>query len=131
MFCGIVKGNISCEKIWEDERVLVFLDINPYVLGHVLVVPKKHSRWLWDMGEEDYGYLMGKVRLVANVLREVFDTDWVEEIVAGIGAEHTHVHLLPRKVDDGLGEIPTRVLSPKPSDEKMREIGERIRDRFK
>ena len=79
------------------------------------------------MDDKDYIRLAKKVKYLANVLRKAFDTDWVEEIIAGIGVEHSHIHLLPRKRDDGLGEIPTKPLNPKLSEEEMKEIAERIR----
>ena len=127
IFCKIVKGEIPCYNIYEDEDVFVFLDAFPCVKGQTLVVPKKHSRWLWDMPEKEYLGLMEKVYYLAGVLRKAFDVEWVEEVVAGIGVEHTHVHLLPRREDDGLGEVPTKPLDPKPSEKEMKKIAEKIR----
>ena len=128
IFCKIVKGEIESIKIWEDKQFLAILDINPYSIGHILVIPKKHSKWVWDIKPKDYGVLMERVYFLANILRKVFSTDWVEEIIMGIGIEHSHIHLLPRKRNDGLGEIPTKVLSPKPSEEEMKKIAKKIRD---
>lgn len=131
IFCKIVRKEIKVDKIiYENEDFIAFLDINPYVIGHTLVMPKKHSKWVWDMNESDYGKLMNEVKKLAEVLRRVFDTEWIEEIIAGIGVQHTHIHLLPRKRNDGLGEIPVKPLDPKPSEEKMREIVEKIRQFF-
>lgn len=127
IFCKIVRGEIDHYKVFEDENVIAFLDIRPFTKGHLLVVPKKHSKWIWDMELEDYNLLLEKVHNLANVLRKAFDTDWVEEVIAGIGVEHTHVHLLPRRRDDGLGEVPTKPLSPKLSEEEMEEITEKIK----
>jgi len=107
--------------------VIAFLDINPYALGHVLVFPKEHSRYVWDISVKEYNTLMERGHYLANVLRKAFDTDWVEEIIAGIGVEHSHVHLLPRKRDDGLGEVPIHPLQNKPSKEEMEKIAEKIR----
>jgi len=131
VFCKIVNGEIPCEKIWEDEKIISFLDVNPYAIGHILIIPKKHSRWLWDMEEEDYFYLMSKTKFLAEVLRKAFNTEWVEEAVAGIGVPHTHVHLIPRKENDGLEEIPIKPLEPKPSQEQMKEIAEKIKSFLK
>ena len=52
VFCQIAAGKIPCFKIYEEEGFLAFLDINPWVEGHTLVIPKKHYRWVWDMPEE-------------------------------------------------------------------------------
>jgi histidine triad (HIT) family protein len=125
IFCKIIKGEIPCYKVYEDSNCLAFLDVNPFVKGHVLVIPKNHYRWLWDM-EEDYLPLMNAVKLIANKLKLAFDIDWVEEFVAGIGVEHAHVHLLPRRPDDGLPEVPTKPLEPRLSEEELKEIQEKI-----
>jgi|SRR3989339_638694 len=127
IFCKIVKGEIPCYKVYEDKNVISFLDINPYAPGHIMVVPKNHSRWLWDMSSEEYGVLTERVHYLANVLREAFETDWVEEVVAGIGVEHTHIHLMPRRRDDGLGEVPIHPLKNKLSKEEMEEIAGKIK----
>lgn len=127
IFCKIVEGKIPSYKVYEDENVLSFLDINPYAIGHILIIPKNHSKWLWDMQNKDYQYLNDKVFFLANILRDVFETDWIEEVVAGIGVEHTHVHLLPRKRDDGLGELPIHPLKNLPSKEEMIKIADKIK----
>lgn len=131
VFCKIVNGEIPCYTIYEDKEVLSFLDINPYCNGHVLIIPKKHSRWLWDLKPEEYKKVNEKVHFLAKKLREVFETEWVEEVVAGIGVEHTHIHLMPRKFDDGLGELPQVPLNPKPTNEEMKKIQEKIAKKIK
>ncbi len=127
IFCKITRGEIPCYKIYEDKEILAFLDINPYVRGHLLVVPKKHSRWIWDMPNKEYFNLMERTKYLAEVLRRAFDTEWVEMVVAGVGVEHVHIHLMPRQINDGLGEIPKKPLEPKLSDEEMDEIADKIR----
>ncbi len=127
IFCRVVEGKIPSFKLYEDDKVLSFLDINPYAIGHILIIPKKHSKWLWDISSKEYSVLTERVLYLANVLRKAFETEWVEEVVAGIGVEHTHVHLMPRKREDGLGEVPIHPLKDKPSKEEMEKIAERIR----
>ena len=127
IFCKIINGEIPCYKVYEDSDCLAFLDINPFVKGHLLVIPKNHYKWLWDLPEEDYLPLMKNVKLIANKLKSVFNIDWVEEIVAGIGVDHAHVHLLPRRPDDGLPEVPNKPLEPRLSKEEMEEIKEKIK----
>ena len=126
IFCKILKGEIPCYKVYEDHNCFAFLDINPFVKGHVLVIPKNHYKWLWDLPDEDYIPLMKNVKLIANKLKLAFNIDWVEEVVAGIGVDHAHVHLLPRRPDDGLPEVPSKPLEPKLSKEEMEEIKEKI-----
>jgi len=127
IFCKIAKGEIPSVNVWENEGFFAFLDINPYVKGHVLVIPKKHSEWVWDISDKEYIEYMKHIKYLANILREVFDTKWVEEVIAGIGVSHSHIHLLPRHRNDGLGEVPTKPLSQKPSEREMKEIAEKIR----
>ena len=126
IFCKIIKGEIPCYKVYEDSDSLAFLDINPFVKGHMLIIPKKHYHWLWDMEDEDYIPLMKTVKLIANKLKLAFDIEWVEEVVAGIGVDHAHVHLLPRRPDDGLPEVPTTPLEPRLSKEELEEIRKKI-----
>ena len=127
VFCKIANGEIPSVKVWEDENFIAFLDVNPYAKGHLLVVPKHHSEWVWDIDDKNYLIYMKHIKYFANILRKAFDTDWVEEVIAGIGISHSHVHLLPRKRNDGLGEIPTKPLALKPSEKEMNEIAEKIR----
>ncbi|MBI2148827.1 HIT family protein, partial [Candidatus Woesearchaeota archaeon] len=131
IFCKIIKKEIPASIVYEDEKTLVFLDINPYAKGHVLVIQKKHSKWLWDMPENEYLFLKEKVYYIANKLRKLFETEWVEEVVAGIGVEHTHIHLMPRKRNDGLPIIPIEPLNPQISQEEMKEITFKIKSGIK
>ncbi|MBU3896038.1 HIT domain-containing protein [Patescibacteria group bacterium] len=125
VFCKIAKGEIPCHKIYEDEEFLAILDINPVVKGHTLVIPKKHVEWVWDM--QNYPALMERVKTLALVLRKAFNTPWVAEGIAGIDVPHAHVHLLPRQVDDGLGAFPHKLQEPKPTDEDLKSMADKIK----
>lgn len=131
IFCKIARGEIPCFKVYEDSEVISFLDINPYCTGHILIIPKEHSRWLWDLKPEEYEKLVKKTQFLAKKLQETFNTKWVEEVVAGVGVEHTHIHLMPRKFDDNLGEIPTKPINPKPTQEEMKKIQEKIAEKIR
>lgn len=125
IFCSIVEGKLPSYTVFEDDSSIAFLDINPFVKGHTLVVPKKHSRWIWDSDENEYVNLMKSVRHVAQKLKKTFGTDWIQVVVAGKEVHHTHVHLLPRMEDDGHPEIPTKPIQ-QPGKEEMREIQMKI-----
>jgi len=127
VFCKIVKGLKDEDKVWEDDEFLAILDINPYARGHVMVIPKEHFRWVWDIDDEKYSRYMLVVKKIAGFLREAFGTDCVQEIIAGFGVAHSHIHLLPRTKDDGLEEIPHSLIEPKLTEEEMREIFDKIR----
>lgn len=127
IFCKIIRKEIPKDMIYEDKIVVSFLDINPFSKGHLLVIPKKHSRWIWDMPKNEYLHLKEKTYFIANKLRQVFETEWIEEVVAGVGVEHTHIHLLPRNKNDGLPELPIKPLNPKPTEEEMEETANKIK----
>ncbi len=127
IFCKIAKGEIPSFKVYENENLVAFLDINPFTKGHTLLIPKNHSKWIWDLEDNDYLDLMRAVKLLAKALGKAFDTEWVVEGIAGIDVPHSHIHIIPRKIGDGLGAFPNKVLDPKPSEEEMKEIAEKIR----
>lgn len=127
IFCKIIKGEVPSYTIFEDETSVAFLDINPFVKGHTLVIPKKHSRWIWDSGEDEYVELMKSVKLVAEKLKKAYETDWIQVVVAGQDICHTHVHLLPRKKNDGYPAIPIKPIKQL-SREEMLVIQNNIRN---
>ncbi|MEM5814309.1 MAG: HIT domain-containing protein [Candidatus Aenigmatarchaeota archaeon] len=101
IFCKIAAGEVPAFKVFENEKYLAFLDINPLNPGHTLVVPKAHYRWVWD-SKDITGYF-SVVQKVANALRKALETEWVVSLVIGEAVEHAHVQLIPRFEDDGHG----------------------------
>jgi len=127
IFCKIITKEIPAHIVYEDETIIAFLDRSQYVKAHILIVPKKHSRWLWDTDLEEYLKLMEKTHYLANVLRKAFKTEWVEQVVAGMGVPHTHIHLMQRQDNDKIGEIPTEPIKPQPTEEERKEFVELIK----
>ncbi len=101
VFCKIVAGEIPCFKIYEDENFLAFLDINPWVEGHTLVIPKKHYRWVWDLPENLIGQYFAVCRKIANHYRQVLKTEFIMSYIYGWEVPHAHIHLFP----DARGKI--------------------------
>ena len=95
IFTKIVKGEIPAHKIYEDERVLAFLDIHPVSQGHALVIPKKQVEFVWDLDDEDYQAVMMAAKAVARRLRDVLGVKYVGEKVIGVDVPHAHVQLIP------------------------------------
>lgn len=95
IFTKIIKGEIPCHKVYEDDRTLAFLDIHPAQPGHVLVIPKVQVEFVWDLEPADYQALMDSVQKVARRLRAVLNKPYVGEKVVGIDVPHAHVHLIP------------------------------------
>jgi histidine triad (HIT) family protein len=131
IFCKIVKGEIPSYKVYEDDEFLSFLDINPYAMGHTLIIPKKHTRWLWDIEDKEYSELMLKTKPISKALQKVFKTEWIEMVVAGVGVPHTHIHLLPRKEGDGLPEVPIEQLKNQPTQKELKILAEKISKEIK
>jgi len=97
IFCKIAKGEIPCWKIYEDKNFLAFLDINPFVEGHTLVIPKKHYHWVWDL--PDPGEYFAVVRKIANHFQKVTGDEFVASLIWGTDVPHAHIHLLPKPYD--------------------------------
>jgi len=95
VFERIVAGEIPCYRIWEDEEHLAFLDINPRVEGHTLVIPKHPYEELYAMPEAAYANLWTAARTVAHLLRERTGCARVVTVVVGYEVPHVHIHLLP------------------------------------
>lgn len=94
VFAKIIKGEIPCHKVYEDERTLAFLDINPVTPGHTLVIPKASVAYLWNLNDEDYQAVTGTVKKVALRLKDVLGTAYVGEMVVGTDVPHAHVHVV-------------------------------------
>lgn len=95
IFTKIIKGEIPCHKVYEDEKTLAFLDINPVQPGHVLVIPKEQVEFVWDLTDETYQALMATVKKVALHIRELSPKKHIHEAIVGTDVPHAHVHLVP------------------------------------
>lgn len=120
IFTQIVKGEIPCYKIYEDEKTMAFLDIAPEAPGHTLVIPKVEVDKVYDLDDENYTALMKTVKMLATHLDKVLGERTMIKIV-GTDVPHTHVHLLPIN-ENWAGE---RFM--KPTEEEFREMQERLR----
>ena len=132
LFCKIVSGEIPCHKVYEDDFSFAFLDISPSSEGHTVVIPKKHFETFMDMGEEDAGNLFTSVRIVASKVQNGLSVDGLNigfnnGKVAGQEVPHVHIHIIPRREDDGGGAMQTIVQSH-PKTDNLEELAEKIRD---
>jgi histidine triad (HIT) family protein len=102
VFCSFIQtGNPHHEKVWEDEKHVAFLSIEPVAEGHTLVVPKAHTEYVFDMDEASYVDLMKAVHQVGKILKEVSCKDRVLLAYEGFAVPHVHAHLIPENRDDG------------------------------
>ena len=101
VFCAIAAGEIPSFKVYEDDLVLAYLDINPCSKGHTLVIPKAHTTGLLDTSDEMLAALLARVKKVAARLREVLSCDGFNILqnngaAAGQSVFHIHFHIVPR-----------------------------------
>lgn len=108
IFTKIIRGELPCHKVYEDEHSLAFLNIYPSQPGHVLVVPKRQVDHLWDIPEDEYVDLMKTSRLVAQRLREVLRPRRVGVRVEGLEVPHAHIHLIPFNTADEFAKPATK-----------------------
>lgn len=94
VFAKIVAGEIPCYKVYEDDKVLAFLDIHPETRGHTLVIPKVEIDRIYDLPEEDYNALMAAAKKIARHMEDVTGQRIIWKIV-GTDVPHAHIHLEP------------------------------------
>ena len=124
IFTQIIKGEISCHRLYEDDKTLAFLDIHPVQPGHTLVIPKKQIEFVWDLGDEDYQAVMTTTKKVARRLREVLGTRYVGERIVGVDVPHAHVQLIPFNTVD---EFKTRQdMEAEPDHQALAAIAEKL-----
>jgi histidine triad (HIT) family protein len=101
IFAKILRGELPCESVYEDDASLAFMDIMPRADGHVLVIPKAPARNILDIAPEDLGRLMVSVQKVARAVKQAMAADGItlqqfNESAGGQVVFHIHVHVLPR-----------------------------------
>ena len=105
IFCKIVKGEIPCFKILEDDRVLSFADVNPINAGHTLIIPKRHAENIWEIDGEDLTAIHQASLKIAKAMKTSLDPDGIAILQLNGKAVnqvvmHYHLHLIPRKSTD-------------------------------
>jgi histidine triad (HIT) family protein len=101
IFCKIVKGEIPSTRIYEDDRVFAFADINPITDGHILIIPKVHAENIFEMSADDMAAVAHAAKKLAHAIREALNPDGIACLqLNGRGVNqvvmHYHYHLIPR-----------------------------------
>ncbi|HVV38835.1 MAG TPA: HIT domain-containing protein [Candidatus Paceibacterota bacterium] len=96
IFCKIIAGQIPAEKIYEDDKVLAFIDKNPKVPGHTLLIPKEHSTWFEEMSDEVSDHVFRIAKKLAREMKKRPNIGYVQVGIVGKDVPHTHLHLLPQ-----------------------------------
>ena len=124
IFSRIVAGEIPCYKVAEDERFFAFLDINPLVKGHTLVIPKQEVDYIFDLADEDLAAMQVFAKKVAVAIKKAFPCLKVGQAVLGLEVPHAHIHLIPMQSEkDMLFTNPKLKLTP----EEFQAVAEAIR----
>ena len=123
IFSKIVNGDLPAFKVEEDENHLAFLDVFPLAKGHVLVIPKKETDYIFDINSDDYLALWQFSQKVAKAMDKVIPCKRIGVAVIGLEVPHVHIHLVPiNNVSDINFERPKLKLS----DEQMNEVAQKI-----
>jgi histidine triad (HIT) family protein len=95
LFCQIIQGLLPSHKVWEDERFLAILDINPNTPGHTLLLPKIHQPYVFDLEPELYSSLFELAQKLSKPILEVTKAKRIGVVIQGFIVPHVHVHLIP------------------------------------
>jgi histidine triad (HIT) family protein len=95
IFSRIVAGEIPCYKIAEDERFFAFLDINPVMKGHTLVIPKHEDDYIFNLDDDEIGAMMVFAKKVAKAIEKAVPCKRIGVAVIGLEVPHAHIHLVP------------------------------------
>jgi len=124
IFSKIIAGEIPCYKVAEDDRFFAFLDINPLVKGHTLVVPKREVDYFFDLTDEEVAGYMVFAKRIAEALKKAFPCVKVGMAVLGLEVPHAHIHLVPMNSEkDMLFSNPKLKLTP----EEFEQVASAIR----
>jgi len=107
IFCKIIRGEIPSFKLYEDDLVFAFLDINPVTKGHTLIIPKKHAADIFELDKEYLERIIIMAKKIGEKTKAELGAEGINLYHAsGVAAEqsvfHFHLHVIPRKSDDGL-----------------------------
>ena len=127
IFSKIAAGEIPSYKVAENDKFYAFLDINPLVKGHTLVIPKQEVDYIFDLSDEDLAQMQVFAKKVAAAIKSAFPCIKVGQAVIGLEVPHAHIHLIPiQKESDMLFSNPQLKLTA----EEFKELAEKINAAF-
>ena len=123
IFSKIIAGEIPCYKIAESEKMIAFLDIEPLVKGHVLVVPKIEVNKIFDVPDDYLAEMLVFAKPIAHAIEKAFDCKRCGIAVIGLEVPHAHMHLVPINSSNDLNFVRGKL---KTSKEELEEVRDRI-----
>ena len=128
IFSKIAAGEIPSYKCAEDEHFYAFLDINPVVEGHTLVIPRREVDYIFDMDDDGLAQFQLFAKRVAVAIKKAFPCKKVAQVVLGLEVPHAHIHLMPMNSE---GDVDFRREKLQLSAEQMQQIANKILANFK
>ncbi len=126
IFTRIIKGEIPCEKILENDRLFAFLDIRPINPGHTLVVPKIEINELFDEEDDVLASALPFAKVIARALKKSVPCARIGVLVAGFEVPHAHIHLVPIQAEGELSFSRARAAKPEDLSALARKIRENL-----
>ena len=123
IFSKIVKGEIPCYKIAENERFFAFMDINPVTVGHTLVIPKWEDDYIFNLSDDEIGAMMVFAKKVAKAIEKAVPCKRIAVAVIGLEVPHAHIHLIPISQE---GDMDFKKEHVHMSEEEFKEVQKRI-----
>ncbi len=120
-----MAGEIPCYKIAETDKFFAFLDINPLVKGHTLVIPKQEVDYIFDLSDEDLAGMQVFAKIIAGAIKRAFPCKKVSQVVLGLEVPHAHIHLIPMQSEKDVNFEKEKL---KLSKEEFEEIAAKIRE---
>lgn len=127
LFTKIINRELPGHIVAESDNYIAFLDINPLVEGHVLVVPKKEVDYIFDLEDDVYTGLQLFAKSVAKALKMVVDCKRIGVAVIGLEVPHVHIHLVPMNKMDDINFNKTKL---NPSEEELKNMTDKIKSAF-
>ena len=127
IFSKIAAGEIPSYKCAESDKFYAFLDINPLVKGHTLVIPRREVDYIFDMEDDEIAEFQMFAKRVALAIKKAFPCKKVAQVVLGLEVPHAHIHLIPMQSE---GDVDFRREKLKLTEEEFQEIARKIREEF-
>ena len=127
IFSRIAAGEIPSYKCAENDEFYAFLDINPLVKGHTLVIPRREVDYIFAMDDDEIAEFQVFAKKVAKAIKAAFPCKKVAQVVLGLEVPHAHIHLIPMQSE---GDVDFRREKLKLSEEEFKEIAKKINDEF-
>jgi len=124
IFCQIVARKSPCYRVYEDDLFLGFLDIRPRTIGHTLLIPKKHYRWVYEVPQFEKYWLA--VLKISQAMQKTLKPTFITYVTHGLEVPHAHIHILPRQHETAF--VPPPIFLPK---EEMEKIAKKIWEAIK